>query len=423
MNNVILSNKSLVAGVIIASILLITRDILMIDVGDVVLLGVFTAIMIILPFPSLVSFVFFLIPLTCGIPGYMMLVAFALLIIKGRGWNIRQMMPLVLVFVLEMINELGRTPDTTGVISFLSFVAVFFFLLNLNNKNVDPGQNILLFVVGVTITFGVIYYNMLNQYGIEGILTGMFRSGALGVVDNDIDVMKGHLAANANTIAYYAICATSTAIVSLPYLHYKKWIMISLASICFLGGILTFSRTFILCIALLLFLYFIFQGQSSSGKYMFLGTLAILTMVIILLGDYVLDITDVFSSRAEADDFATGGGRTVIFKLYNKLWSSDIWYIMFGCGAVGYFDLLKAPNAIHCGMQQIWVCLGVIGFLLFVYEFISYFKRFIGRNNLILLIPFIVSFFFDQSVQFLRPYYMLPPILSTFMVCQLHNLK
>ena len=404
------------------SLLLIVRDVLMMNVGNGVLLMAFVAIMATLPFSSLVSFVFFLIPLTCGIPGYMMLVAVVLLVIKGKSWTLKQIVPFVLVTLLEITNELGRTPDTIGIMSFLSFVAVFFFILNMNNKKVDNIQNIFCFIVGVVFTFAVIYFNMLNQYGLPGLLTGYHRSGALGSMDNDAELMMGHLAANANTIAYYAICAISTMIISMQHIHDKKWLMIILAIVCFLGGILTFSRTYIFCIALFLFLYFIFQSRRFVGKFIIIGTLLIMASII-FFGDYIADIMNVFTNRAEEENITTGGGRTELFSIYNKLWFSDIFYVVFGCGAVGYWDVLKAPNTIHCGMQQIWVCLGVLGFFLFAYELILYIKHYLSRQNMILLVPFVVSFVFDQSVQFLNPYSLLLPILPTLTVCQLKDRK
>ena len=415
-------NVPLFIGIIAAFVVLVARDVLMMDVGNGILTLIFTAIMAFLPYSSLVSFIYFMIPLTCGVPGYMMLLAIILLVVKGKSWTSKQVIPVVIVGVLEIINELGRTPDTIGVISFMSFIAVFFYLLNLNKSQVDNGQNLFCFIVGVVLTFAIIYYNMLSQYGIAGLLTGYYRSGALGSIDNDAETMKGHLAANANTIAYYAICAVSTAIVSMKSLPYNKWLMITMTAVCFLGGVFTFSRTFILCSALFLLLTFFFQERRSSVKFAVIVA-AFAILAIFFYGEYINDIFSVFGGRAEEENLSTGGGRTVLFSIYNKLWGSNIFYIVFGCGAVDYWNVLKAPNATHCGLQQIWVCLGIIGLSLFVYELFSYLKRYSNKKNLIMLVPFLVSFIFDQSIQFLNPYSLLLPILPTLIVCQLQYQK
>lgn len=414
------THKYLLLSLVITCMALVARDVFLYEVPNIILIVALGILMFIMPYTTLVSFIYFMIPLTCGVPGYIMLLAIVMLVVKGKSWTSRQSFPVIIVGILEVINELGRTPDTTGMLSFMSFIAVFFYLLNLDGRKVDNGQNVICFIVGVAFTIGVVYYNMLSQYGIAGLLTGYYRNGALGSVDNDAELMKGHLAANANTIAYYAICAISTAIVCMKSLPYNKWLLSALIFVCFLGGIFTFSRTFILCIALFLILLIFFQNYRSTGRFIIIAS-AIAVLVLVSLGDYVNDIFGVFGMRAEEDNIATGGGRTEVFSIYNKLWISDIFYVVFGCGAVGYWEVLKAPKAMHCGMQQIWVCLGVIGFILFAIEYILYIKRYVNRKNMILLVPFIVSFVFDQSVQFLNPYSLLLPILPTLMVCQLKN--
>lgn len=416
------THKYLLLSLVITCMALVARDVFLYEVPNTILIVVLGILMFIMPYTTLVSFIYFMIPLTCGIPGYIMLLAIVMLVVKGKSWTSRQLFPVIIVGILEVINELGRTPDITGVLSFMSFIAVFFYLLNLDGRKVDNGQNVICFIVGVAFTIGVVYYNMLSQYGIAGLLTGYYRSGALGSVDNDAELMKGHLAANANTIAYYAICAISTAIVCMKSLPYNKWLLSALIFVCFLGGIFTFSRTFILCIALFLMLFIFFQNYRSTGRFIIIAS-AIAVLVLVSLGDYVNDIFGVFSMRAEVDDITTGGGRTELFTIYNKLWGSDIFYIVFGCGAVDYWHVLKAPNASHCGLQQIWVCLGLIGFTLFLFELISYLRRYLDRRNMIMLVPFLVSFLFDQSVQFLNPYSLLLPIIPTLIVCQLQYQK
>lgn len=416
------THKYLFLSLVITCLVLVARDVFLYEVPNTILLVVLGVLMFIMPYTTLVSFIYFMIPLTCGIPGYMMLLAIVMLVVKGKSWTSRQLFPVIIVGILEVINELGRTPDTMGVLSFMSFIAVFFYLLNLDGRKVDNGQNVICYIVGVAFTIGVVYYNMLSQYGIEGLLTGYYRSGALGSVDNDAELMKGHLAANANTIAYYAICAISTAIVCIKSLPYNKWLMSALIFVCFLGGIFTFSRTFILCIALFLILFIFFQDYRSTGIFVIIA-MAIAVLAIAFWGEYINDLLGVFGGRAEEENIATGGGRTELFTIYNKLWGSDIFYIVFGCGAVDYWHVLKAPNASHCGLQQIWVCLGIIGLALFMYEVFSYLKRFSNKNNFIMLVPFLVSFLFDQSVQFLNPYSLLLPIVPTLIVCQLQFQK
>ena len=146
-----------------------------------------TGCMLILPYNQLIYFVFFLMPLMCGLPGYMMLVAWLFLLIKGKHINPRQIIPLLIISALEMINEnLGDASVLTGTLSFLSFSAIFFYIVGLSKEiNIDFKRCIFLFGCGVCFVFFVIYYNLFIQFDYDSILSGSLRGGALGGEDNE----------------------------------------------------------------------------------------------------------------------------------------------------------------------------------------------------------------------------------------------
>lgn len=397
------------------------RDVMMYPVSDTLLTLICFVPMVVLSYSDLVCFLFFLFPLTCGIPGYIMTLSFVFVLIKGRKLSRKQVLPLAIIVLLELLTEgtLGFEV-LTGIVSFLSFIALFFYFLNsYDDLRFDRKQCILWSSVGIAFTFIVIFVNMISQYGFIGILSGSFRSGALGIVDNDLEAMKGHLALNANSIAYYSICAL-TSLITCIRLYSEKILVSIIILVLLVVGFLSFSRTYILCLALFGVTFFL--GTNNHSRKIFL----IMTTLLVFIGyfvfnDYVAEIINVMINRSENGNIEEAGGRTSIFSLYNKVWADNPFYLLFGCGVVDYRNTLHMTEAMHSGLQQIWICLGGTGLFLFCQQIFHYLKHYKYYNDFTLCIPFLISLLFDQSIQFLNPYSLIMPIMTPLFVCQLYK--
>lgn len=393
------------------------RDLFSMPVPGFVLLFVSVVLMMFMKYADCVAYFFFLFPFTCGIPGYTILGAYIVLLIKSKYYTLSQFIPVAIVTGLEIINEGMNATDAriSGMVSFLTFVAVFFYFLNDKHWiRYDVAKVIKYYIGGVVVTFVIIYYNMINFYGLPYLLSGMVRNGAMGIEGNDTSEMMGHIAMNANTIAYIAVCAFTSLVVMLPLIQKKIFAMV-LCLIILLGGMLSFSRTYIMCLALFLALYFLL----SSGKnkiWFVLVSGAVYIAVLYFAFTYYDAMFSVFSNRTGDATFATAGGRTLLFEEYQEKWLSDLSYILFGCGAIDYYPLLHCHNAMHSGLQQIWVCLGITGLTLFIWQIGAYLRKNVQKKHLIYCLPFILTTLFDQSVQFLNPYPLMLPILVSLMV-------
>lgn len=411
----------LLVCVIVTSLVIVARDIMMVGISNTVLLFLFMFQFLCLSYSELLSFVFFIIPLTCGIPGYIVLLAAFFLIFKGRTWTSKQFIPFVIIALIELINEM-TVPGVSivNVFSFLSFIIVFFYCLHIKLNECNREDCIMFFSMGVALTFFVIFYNMILQYGISGLLSGTVRAGAWGAVDNDLEKMAGHLAMNANSIAYYSICVFSSLVVGFRKLRVNKVFLLFLICFALVSGVFSFSRTYLLCILLFVVLYLSLQSTHSKTTFIIVSVL-LFSLLFLFEGELVNRLFEVFTDRIESDDSSTAGGRTQIFMAYNQKWSSSLLYILFGCGTINHMERLEMAKSIHCGLQQIWVCLGLSGFSLFLFELVSYLKKYIIRENLILALPFFISLVFNQSIQFLNPHSLLLPILCPLLVCQMQK--
>ena len=396
-------------------IMIFIRDVLMFPISDTIILGYNIVVMLLLSHRDLMKYVWFCFPLTCGIPGYIMTLSFIFLIIKRRKINIRQLLPILIVTLLVGFNWgfYGELSNLPNLLSFISFVSIFFYFMHLDDNYVrrDSVDLIKYYSFGIIFTLGVVLFNMIIQYGFDSILTGTLRSGALGVVDNDASAMKGHLAVNANTMAYYALSVFSSIFVLLLYRKgtSKMWLVIMLLALVL--GLFSFSRAYIVCVALMMLVYFTLSNFKSRLR--FVLVIVSFFILIILLFPNVLDaFIESFLGRFDEDNLATAGGRTALFKRYQELWSSNIIYVIFGAGVWGEVNIWS----MHSGFQQLYVCLGLVGTFTYLLSFIIYFNR-NKTNSYLLLLPFFITFVFNQSIQFLAPYsLMLPYIPALYMM-------
>lgn len=407
----------LVLCIVAISLILIIRDIIGVNVSDFVLTGICALSMMTLKYEKMVYYIFFLFPIMCGAPGYIITIAYLLLVLKGPKLKSKQIVPLIIVALLEVVNESFNNTEGlyTGILSFLSFTAIFFYFLDERESLFSVRKCLIYYGLGTTLTFIVIYCNMFIEYGLDAILTGMLRSGALGVVDNDVTKMQGHLAMNANTIAYLSVSVVTIFSVMLSkYIcgHRTKLLYITIIIVSLVAGLLSFSRTYIGVI----FIFAIMFISLTKGrrKIVIIEVLTLLSIVVVFFcSDILFNMVNSFTNRMEDSNMATAGGRTVLFQLYNKAWLGDISYIIFGAGVVSYWKTLHVYNAIHNGLQQIWVCLGIIGFLTYIVRISTYLYRCYIKKNVIIYLPFFASLLIDQSIQFLAPYPLVLILLAT----------
>lgn len=405
---------------IILMLLLLLRDVFLVGIPDFMIVGVITLSLIILPFENLCKYIFFIFPITTGIPGYTMLAAYIVFLIKGPELRMAQIYPLIGLAVIEMFNEVipHFTESYMGFFSYISFTAVFFYFLNIRYRKIDIIECIYSFALGVSFTLLVIYTNMISEYGLDELLSGTLRSGMMGVEGNDSTISQGHIAMNANTIAYFCICSISSLASVYFYTKRNLKFTILLTSILIVGGIFSFSRTYIVSMAILIIMILISQKMNDSLKLVLL-LFMVVGIAMIIFPSFFEGVFNVFESRSEEENIETAGGRTIIFERYNEKWLSDSLYILIGGGVITYRTFMGVHKAMHCGLQQIWVCTGILGFIIYFANIFNFIKKYYKKDSFILLIPFIVTFLFDQSVQSINPYPLILPILASLYVLKI----
>lgn len=414
--------KLLNASILCIMAILCLRDIFDLDIGGAAITGVIAVLLIILPYPHLIYLLFFILPLTCGIPGYVMLLSIIILLLKSKHKTALQIIPVLVISLVEIFHAsfYDFNADLKGILSYLSFTAVFFFLLFDQNKTIDRRICIKYFCLGAVFTLMIIYADLILKNGFTEIITGNLRSGfAMGI--DDVEEMKNHLALNANSIAYYSIVSLGCLLLGRKKLQLSLPLYLLLTCAAIAAGVLSFSRTWLLLIAIISILFII--TNKLSNKFITMATIAIIVSLAIMSDSaFFSPITENITNRIENDNIATAGGRVTIFKEYNRFWSSDIKYMLFGTGAVYYKEVARQSASMHNGIQQIYVCYGVCGIILYITVIFIFIRKYRQKGlPLLYYLPIIACFLFDQSIQFLNPYYLMLPFIPAAYALRIEN--
>lgn len=413
-------------GILMIAALILLRDIANIAIPGSVIAGFTTFLVAFLNKRNMYSFAYFLLPLSVGIPGYVFLLLGVVLLIRQSKVSVSQFLPFCLLASLEIMNVMGYNfqYNISGIVSFLSFLFLFFLMIFSNDVNIDRKESLIFYSIGTMLALTVVYLKIILDYGFVALLSGELRSGT-GMGDYDAEQMTNHLMMNANCIAYYAIVLISIAFVFMSKQILKRSAVYLMIFLGVVSGLLSFSRTWILLFVMIIIWYLYCNTKNTKSIISFIIIAAILASVGLYSG--LLDeVLEVIEYRMENDNVALAGGRLPLFKAYNKFITNDSYYTLFGTGATYYKQVCKLWNSVHNGTQQIFVSFGIIGivtYLLVIIRFVRKYIKFRVKDNLILFTPFIACLIFVQSIQFLNPYPLMLPFVAAACMIRVNEKK
>lgn len=400
------------------------RDIAEVAIPGPIIAGIAALLTIMLKKRDLYSFTYFLLPLSVGIPGYTFLLLGIILLVRQRGGNVKQFIPFGILAFLEIFNVVGYDfqYDITGVISFLSFLLLFFLLIFSDDKIIDRRQSLLCYSFGAAFALIVVYLRIIIDSGFAALIAGDLRSG-VGMGNYDNEQMMNHLMMNANCIAYYAITLTSIAFVFLSKNICNKWLSVLFILVGVASGLLSFSRTWILLLVVVI-LWYVYSNNHNFKSILALTFMGVILFVVGLYSGILDGIIKVFEFRMENDSVQSAGGRLPLFKAYNDFILSDFLHTLLGTGATYYKQVCHIWNSVHNGTQQIFVSFGIVGLLTYLITVIAFVKNYVKfkvKDNLILFTPFLACFIFVQSIQFLNPYPLMLPFVAAACMIRLNE--
>ncbi len=400
------------------SFMLILRDVSGIGINKFLYLAFAVACMVLANYQTLVSMICFILPLVCGLPStYIMLVAMILLVLKRGRVHLTAILLIVCLSMLEIIASFWYpNTDAANIVQYISFVGVLILLIH-NTAELDYEQCVRMYLYGVLLLCTVIVVSTLRdapRNWLDMFARGAFRFGA---VDKEIEGAVA-LSLNANSLAYYSITGITCGVFMAERRKgLVRILYIAIAVFSAVAGFFTVSRSWLLVAALCLLLYIASKLRSPRQFLAMAGVLLVLIVLGAILTAQNPELLDGFVARFTADDMETGNQRTEIFSRYMGYYFGNPRYILFGTGVTQHLKVLKTTISMHNGTQQVLVCTGLVGFILYLCALVGPVLRAIkqGKRSFAGWLPLLGVVLFIQTIQFLNPMMlMLPYIIGVY---------
>lgn len=407
----------LIGTIVFVTCLLYARDLYGLDISkyDLVMAAIIPAVF--MSHASIIYLTLYLLPLTSGLPGKIILPILMLLIFikKPMAVNENGIMCFILIAFLELIH-FGFYTFPIQISSTIGYLTTIFFLCyiaTLKDSTVNNSKCVFFFIVGLLAFFFAIWYITQINHNIEMLLESGERIGnTKRVTGVEESVMM--LNANPNNIGSLSLTGTSL-VLTLYYMHKLQfWPMAFLVTVFVYLGALSVSRTWLIGMIFLILLLFItirhLNAKNARTQYLILLLLIVISVFSFSQNELLYNS---FSARFAESDTSTLGARTTLIREYNQVLINNPSYFFFGVGAVHYKNVItEIYLSIHNGTQQILVAYGIIGLFLFLLLTIKAVKRNYRKGGMICMVSFIISLFYVQSGQLLNP----PSELHVFII-------
>ena len=411
--------------------LLLLRDILNIGINRYVFVALSGLFFLICNNLTCVYILIFLMPLFCGLPAaHIRLVAMAILLVRSRKISVGTLLLLAYVTAAEVVASTWYSSGSLGdVIGYISAPILFFYLLwedrHYEEIGIDYKKCIDLFLTAFVFICGIMLINSIGKASggiVQYLVGGGFRNNfkETGAVEGVAIRM------NANTFADFACVSVSLCLVLVQLMKQrenKTAGYYTLAVIFSCLGILSLSRTCIITLLLIWAIYIILNMKSPKQVVgsILLAIIAVTAVVVIM--DKIPALSDSILNRFQDSNTQTAGGRTEVFALYLDIFLHNPRFMLIGTGVARYQEVAGAWISMHNGTEQILVCMGIPGFVLFLYGMLAPVIRAKRRKKIPLFAwaPLIAGIFFTQSIQFLNPTILMFPYIMGYYAIKLYS--
>lgn len=414
-------DAKLVVSVVVLSLMVLIRDLGYYYFTPAFFFVVVSLISFFLPYSSLQSFFFFYITVGVSVHGVALIPLVLALMIKNKRINAFQIIFPLFILLIELLHFASYSfiTDFVRFLIYSLYITPFFFVLfddNLNDENVKNGMKF--YILGTVVASLIIFVHSISVFGFQSMVFESFRMGA-SFDDYDAEnMMVTNM--NPNQLAFYVITAFSLLLYIKNLFHnqlIKALLMIELV----FTGLMSGSRTWIIVMAIILIAYFTFSKM--KGRFSFILVTVVLFIIAIKYNDYTNALYSRYENRFEESNASTAGHRTETLADYHKWLINHPNRLVYGAGALYYNRICNIRYSVHNSIQQIFVCYGILGFLIFTLCTVIYHNRYSKRNQARFwyYIPFIICFIFSQSGQFLNPVSMMLPFVATALPFKLKN--
>jgi len=405
------SERILVWSILFLMLIFIVRDILGVNINPYAITLLLSLIACSLSYKDLIAYSCFLLPLSCGIQSFIWVVV-AGCIIYRKGKISNRALSLFLLFVILEIIDQSRTIiydiNIKNTLFYFTSLFLVLYLVHDEYSNADYAKNVRYFIYGSCFLLFALFTRIILHFGIEEVLTGVLRYKL-----DDITLSGDYVFfTNANNLGLYsATCFSILLYLGQINLKISRFLYVVLITVVVIGGMLTFSRTWLLLSLGALLMYLLVRKKNAYFLLLLLIIAVVFTFA--LSSDYFMSIVEVFETRMTADDIKDGAGRIDLFSLYNDFFKNHSEYWITGTGAMYYLQICQQPNSIHNMIQQTYICYGVLGLIgvgLLFSGILS--KNRIYITTMLQYAPLVCYVLFIQTVQFFNPIFCMYPLVA-----------
>ncbi|UXR76405.1 MULTISPECIES: O-antigen ligase family protein [unclassified Staphylococcus] len=307
-------------------------------------------------------------------------------------------------------NNLGIDESFIKLLGFSICLIPFAFVKSFSNY-INIKQTFNLFVFGF-IGFTLITLNIyINDYGLGNYFTEIRR---FGFMPNQVENEINGILINPNTIGKYAALIISVYLILFSYKKIKLNLLnITLLLYTMLIGFLTLSRTFLLLMFIILFIYMIVNFRMKN-KFM-----NIFLLLSIFIGSLIIFMNDnlrqsIYNRVFETDDIS--GSRLLIYNQYIGIIREHANVLLIGTGMQDYSSkftkyndqIYQSAHNVFLEIISIWGIIGLATIILFTVflVFESNIKKI--RSNAkktLILLPLLTILISAQFGQYFISYY------------------
>ena len=377
-------------------LLILTRYALQIDIPRLAFLLVIAVIVLMGDQNEIIAMCTCFLPLHESIDFfYALVIAVGVYIFKYHrrihlGTNI---LLVVLVIVWELIHCFR---ETFSAVEFLTYIIPFLVLVVVmasNAEELDYPFIVRAFswaVLGTSLVMllRVLYF---SNFNFSVAVANLQRMGSdLHSDIEDVTILGGII--NPNSLGVIAVLTASGIMQLRSAKASRRGDMILMCAILVLAALGT-SRTYIVCLTLMLFLLILAERGGVKRKLRLIGTLCLaIAIAAIAMAVIFPDTFEFFISRFFVSDITTG--RDDLMILYHRFIMENKNVLFFGVGLQSFGNRLTnyyrvANNVPHNFLQEIVLAWGIPGIILFVALFLIMFRSAYQKNRHLRLINWI----------------------------------
>ena len=280
----------------------------------------------------------------------------------------RVWIPFLLLMVWELVHVFAYKFSISEYLRSFSELILLTFIVTIPLKKLDFGYIIRTFAFACVGIMVILLFSLLRKYNFD--LSELFSGKYYRLGSSETDFSNFAVKFNPNALGFVANLAM---VLEAQILLSKKgkWFDYVLIAILLAFGVMTLSRTFLVCFGVMLILVVITMATKVSiKKTIIFSLITIIGLGLVILAIYLISpiIITNFLKRFGANDISNG--RIGIFKFYNEGFFTNPKNYLLGMGLQNIKERIPLfyganRNVPHNAIQELYVLFGIPCFLTF----------------------------------------------------------